>query len=632
VGRHFDVALPICAEPIIAGEKPRIDDLQAWWLAAIGRLKPGRTIEQASAQLAGVSPGIFAATVPPEYDGPDRRNYLRFKLGALPAASGVSSLRTRYETPLWLLLATSGLVLLIACANLANLMVARASARQREMAVRLALGASRGRLVRQLLAESLLLAVLGAACGAGLAQALGRALVSFLSTQQMRLALDLAPDWRVLAFTAGLAVLTCVLFGLAPAVQAARTAPGEAMKAGGRGMTAGSERVGLRRALVVSQVALSLMLLVGALLFVRTLRNLLTVNAGFQRDHILVCDVDLSPLRLPLERRTAYKRELLERLRAAAGVMSAADTHIAPMSGSGWNDLVNIPDSEVRRRLVNFNRVSPGYFRTMATPLLTGRDFNDTDAAGSPPVAIVTETFARKLLNGANPVGRSLSVVQQAGKPDSVYEIVGLVKDSKYFDLREEFAPIAFLAVAQDEQPSLEATFVIRSDQPLPALVSSVKRAVWEASPAMVIGFSVLQTTIREALLRERLMATLSGFFGFLAALLAMIGLYGVISYTVVRRRNEIGVRMALGANPRDILALVMREAATLLGIGLAVGTALALLAGRTASALLFGVRPSDPFTLAIAVAGLAGVAAAASLLPALRASTLDPMKALREE
>jgi putative ABC transport system permease protein len=632
VGRRFDVALPLCAEQIIQSENPNIINPQAWWLGAIGRLKAGWTIDQASAQLAAISPGIFEATLPFAYDGTDTKNYLQFALGALPGSSGVSSVREQYENPLWLLMAISGLVLLIACANLANLMVARASSRQREMAMRLALGASRNRLIRQMLAESLLLAVIGAAFGTALAQILSRLLITFLSTERTQLFLDLQPDWRVLAFTAGLAILTCVLFGLMPAIQSASTEPGELMKGQGRGNTAGRERLGVRRTLVVSQVALSLVLLVGALLFVRTFRNLVTLEAGFRQDNLLVTIIDLTPVRLPAEQRNAYKQNLLDHIRAIPGVNSAADISIVPLSGSGWNENISIQGKGVQREIANFNQVSPGYFRTVGTPLLAGRDFNERDTATTPYVAIVTETFAKKFLKGSNPVGTTFGKIQQEGKPDRIYQIVGLVKDTKYFSLREDFTPIVFIAEAQDNQPWPDSQVIIRSYEPLSRIVTSVKQVVAEVDPNLVIDFKNFQTLIRESLIRERLMAMLSGFFGFLAAVLAMIGLYGVISYLVIRRRNEIGIRMALGANQRSILSLIMREAAILLGIGLAIGTILALIAGRTARALLFGMQPSDPITLTLAITGLAAIALFASFLPARRAASVNPMQALREE
>src|SRR5437868_4402883 len=324
VGRNFDVALPICAEPVVNGERSLLNTPEGWWLAAIGRLKPGWSVARASAQLAAISPAVLQATLPPGYDSINREQYLQLRLGASPAASGISQLREDYGTPLWLLIAITGLVLLIACANLANLMMARASARQGEMAVRLALGASRARLIRQVLAESLLLAVIGAVCGAALAGLLSRTLVSYLSTQDNQVFLHIAFDWRVLGFTAALAIFTCLLFGLTPALQAAGTAPGDAMKASSRSLTTGGRRFSLRRALVVSQMALSLVLLVGALLFVRTFRNLATLDTGFHRDHILVANLDFSNLNLPPGRRAAFKQALADHIAAMSGVTAAA--------------------------------------------------------------------------------------------------------------------------------------------------------------------------------------------------------------------------------------------------------------------------------------------------------------------
>lgn len=632
VGQKFDIALPVCAEAIIHPEEPLIRKHYGWWLAAIGRLKPGWTLNRAITQLAAISPALFQATLPPEYGARDRKNYLSFKLEAVPAASGVSHLRRDYEQPLCLLMAISGLVLLIACANLANLMLARSSARQREMAVRLALGASRIRLARQVLAESALLSGTGALLGIGLAQILSRLLISFLSAQDNHLLLDLQPDWRVLAFTAAVAVLTCLLFGLMPALRSARTAPGEAMKANGRSLTAGPARFGIRRALVISQVALSLVLVVGALLFVRTFRNLITLDAGFQQDHILFADVDLSPLKLPVDRRTAYRRELRQRVRAIPGVLAAADTTIVPLSDSGWNDNLTFPGMPASRSWANFNRVSDDYFKTLGTPFLAGRDFNDTDTINSPLVAIVTQKFAQKYFNGANPVGKTFGVVQYSGQPDHIYQIVGMVKDVRYNDLREDFTPIVFIDETQNPEPAPEADLVLRSDESMADLISSVKRVVGEMNPGLIINFAPFRTIVRQGLLRERLMAMLSGFFGILAAVLAMIGLYGVISYIVVQRRNEIGIRMAMGADRGNILRIMMTEAAVLLGIGIVIGGVLAVLGAQTAGALLFGLRPGDPLTLLLAIAGLGVVALAASFLPAQRATTIDPMQALRDE
>jgi putative ABC transport system permease protein len=634
VGRSFDVAIPICSEPMIHGEQSMLDMRHGWWLAAMGRLKPGWTLAQATAQLTAVSPAMLEATLPPVLNADAAKHYSAYRFGAFSADTGFSELRRDYQSPLWLLLATAGLVLLIACANLANLMLARASAREREIGIRLSLGASRGRLVRQLLSESLLLAAVGAALGAALAQWLSSFLVAFLSTQGNRLFVDLQPDWRVLGFTAGLAGLTTVLFGLTPALRATRVAPVEVLKSNGRGLTTGRERFSLRRGLVVSQVAISLVLLVGALLFVRTLRNLLTLDAGFRQDGILITDLDLTRLKLPAERRQTFKREVLDRIRAVPGILSAADTTIIPVGGNWWNDFVRIDGAEKRKteHVPNFSRISPGYFKTLDIQFLAGRDFDDRDTATSPKVAIVNQSFARKLLDGANPIGRTFHIEDYVGRPRPSYEIVGLVKDTKYGDLRDDFGPIVFVAAAQDDRPDQSAQFLIRSDLPLAGLLSDVKRTIGEASPEINLEFHVFKSQVRDSLLRERLMATLSGFFGFLAALLATIGLYGLISYTVVRRTNEIGIRMALGAQRGDVVRMILREAGILLGIGLATGVGLSLMAAKTASSLLFGLKPSDPLTLAAAIAALAAVTLAASFLPAQRASRLDPMVALRDE
>ena len=628
VGQNFDVAVAICSEPVFSTKGSLMDRPDSWWIATIGRLKPGWTIERASAQLAAISPGIFAATLPGEYDGVQKKDYLSFRLDAAPAATGVSSLRHDYEDSLWLLLALSGLVLLIACANLANLMLARASVRQREMALRLTLGASRSRLIRQLLAESLLLAGLGTIAGALLAQIVSRVLVAFLSTQDNQIFVELTPDWRVLGFAVGLAILTCVLFGLAPAMQASRTDPGVVMKTGGRGATAARDRLLLRRALVVSQIALSLVLLTGALLFVRTFRNLTTLNAGFQQDHLLVVDFDFSPLKLATASQMAYKQELLARMQSIPGVSSAAETLFSPLSNSGWDNNIDVPNGP-QREDVNLARVSPGYFRTMETAFVAGRDFNQTDTPTSPRVAIVNEAFAHKFMGGANPLGR---IINDTGKPDQTYQIVGLVKNTKYYHLREDPTPIVFVSFTQANGPQERSELMIRSDEPLLPLISSIKRTANDINPSLVLTFTVLKTQIREGLLREQLMATLSGFFGVLATILAMVGLYGVISYMVVRRRNEIGVRIALGANRNDILVMVLKEAAILLLIGLAIGTVLALAAGTAATSMLYGLKPGDPWTLGAAISGMIIVALLASLLPAQRAATVHPMEALREE
>jgi len=628
IGQDFDVAVALCSEPTLTGKNPWSDSNMTWWLAVMGRLKPGWTPERASAQLDAISPGIFAATLPEKYDAVDKKQYLHFRLGATRADKGVSRLRNDRDNPLNILLGLSGLVLLLACANLANLLLARASSRQREMALRLTLGASRSRLMRQVLAESLLLAIIGTAAGVALAQLLSRALISMLGSSQGSIFLDVTLDWRVLGFAAGLAILTCILFGLTPALQASHTDPGAAMKASGRGVTSGRNHFLLRRILVVSQVALSLVLLVGAMLFARSFRNLLTLDTGFEQDHLLVASFDYTPLQIPMERRAAYKRELAERMRAIPGVQSVAGVFVVPISHSGWDDNIDVPGGP-QRKDTQFNSVSSGFFQTMRVSMLSGRDFNDTDTPTSPRVAIVNETFAKKFFQGANPVGK---VVNDSGKPDKTYQIIGLVKDTKYHNMREDFQPTLFVASSQEKEPGEGLTLMIRSNESTESLISSVKRVAQEMNSAMVLNFSTFKIQVRDDLVGERLMATLTGFFGVLAIVLAMVGIYGVISYMVIRRRNEIGVRMALGAARGTILFMVLRESLLLLAIGAVVGAGLALAAGTAAASMLYGLKPHDPLTLGASVLCLAVIVIVASFVPARRAATVDPMVVLREE
>ena len=633
VGHRYDVAVPVCADPLFFEDhKGRIPGQTAWWLSSMGRLKPGWTVERARTYLQTLSPGIMQATLPPAYRPDDAKRYLANKLDVTRGATGVSGLRREYESPLWLLLATTGLVLLIACANLANLLLARASVREREIAIRQAIGASRSRLIAQLLAESMLLSLAGTALGALAAQALSRGLIAFLSSPNNPVFVGLELDLRVLVFTAGVAVGTCLLFGLLPALRATRISPASAMRAGGRGLTEGRERFGLRRVLVVAQVSLSLVLLVGALLFVRSLEKLLAVDAGFRAEGITAVNLDLRPAHYAKDRLPLAYREVLDRLRAAPGVTSAAQVLLMPVSGGGWDENTWADGSTAKHSDCYFNRVSPNYFRTMGTGFVSGRDFDDRDTVGGARIAIVNEAFARTIFGGANPLGRSFRIEGPAGKPDPIFEVVGVVRNTKYYEIREDFMPIAFFPSAQDDNPGTEATFVVRGPASPGEMTRSVASLVAQVHPGIGIEFRALSDRIQESLLRDRLMAILAGAFGVLAAMLATLGLYGVIAYMVARRRNEIGVRVALGADRSRVVMLVLREAALLLAVGLAIGTGLALWTGRAAGALLFGLKPYDPASLAAAVLLLASVALLASYWPALRASRVEPMSALRAE
>ena len=638
VGDRFDVAVPVCAEPIIGEQFSRITGDRAredWWLSVFGRLKPGWDLKRASAQLAVIASASLHETIPPQYDAEGVKHYLDYNFEAWPAANGFSQMRRDSSDPLWLLLGLSGLVLLIACANLANLMLARASAREREVAVRLALGASRARLIRQLLSESALLAIAGAVCGAVLAAALSRFLITFIATADNPVFLDMPTDWRVLGFAAALAVLTTLLFGLAPALRARNVPAGAVLKTGGRGMTAGRERFRFQRVLVASQVALSLVLLAGALLFAQSLRNLMTRDPGFQQNGVLVAGLDFTRLKIAAEQQEPFTRDLLERIRAIPEVAAAATANRFPVSGSTSNDWVLDDKGGHPNGAAWEDYVSPGYFQAIEIPILAGRDFNSNDTGGSPRVAIVNQTFVKTFLKGAkNAVGQQFRVWAPPGQPGRYYTVVGEVKDSVYEDLHEPVPAVMYFPRTQLVPPFIYpgAEFLIRSRAGVAGLFNSVKETVGGVSPEIDIQFKVLRARIRESLVQDELMATLCGFFGGLAVLLAAIGLYGVISYTVAQRTNEIGVRMALGSQRGGVIRLILGEVAILVGIGLAVGMALTLAGSKAASSLLFGLKPRDPLTLALAVFILAAIGLASSFLPARRASRLDPMAALRYE
>ena len=599
----------------------------------IGRLRPQWTLAQASRHLHAISPALFEATVPSGYSTTTEESYRKLRLTAVRAENGVSLIRRTYDTSLWLLLGITGLVLLIACANLANLMLARASAREREMAVRLAIGASRRRLLRQLLTESLLLAASGAALGVGLARGLCGVIVSFVSTQGDPLRLDLTTDGRVLAFTAAVAVATCVVFGLSPALRSSRMEPSAAMRASGRGLTSGREGLSFQRLLVVTQIAVSLVLLVGALLLRQSFGNLLNLDPGFRPAGILAVFLDLTRVDLPARRPEALTRELLNLVRALPQVESAATTTNIPLSGTSWTMGIQVADAEREQSgSSKVTWVSSGYFRTMEIPLLAGRDFDDRDTETSRRVAVVNQTFGRRFFGSADPVGRTFRTGAEPNYPEAVYEIVGVVKDTKYSGLRTEIPPIAFAPAPQYPNPRPAAALLIRSSAPLGGVMASVKREVGGRYPEIYVESAVLQEEVRAALLPERIMAALSGFFGVLATALAMIGLYGVVSYLVVRRRNEIGIRIALGAAAADVLRMVLKDGLRLVIVGVAIGVPATLVVTRLASALLFGVSPADPPTIAAATLVMITVAALASFLPARRASRLDPMVALRHE
>ena len=630
VGRTFDVVIPMCAEPLVRGTDAGTGVERFWWLDIMGRLKPGWTVDRAAAHLAAISPGVFNATVSPTYNAEQAATFKSFTFTAVTAQTGVSNLRTDYAAHLWILLGATGLVLLITCANLANLMLARATARQREIAVRLAIGASRWRIVRQMVTESLLIAALGAIGGGLLARWLSEGLVAFLSTDSNRIFMDLSPDWKVFAFLAVLAATASILFGLSPALKATGVDPGKGIQAGGRSSSEGHEAFAVRRGLVVLQVALSLVLVVGAVLFGRSLRNLSTVDYGFNSKGIIATNIDLRRTAVTEEGRQQAFAAVMARIRAVPGVLRASETFIVPMSNSDWNGKI-VVDGVVQEVPTHFNQVGGEYFATTETPMIAGRTFDSRDRIGSTVVAIVNETFARNYFKGENPVGKRFALEPSPGDATPVYEVVGLAKDTKILDVRERPRPIAYIATTQESRLPPWFDLLVRTDLPLSTITPSLTRAVLEATPGAAVEYSTITSYVQDALVTERLMATLSGFFGVLAMLIATIGLYGVMSYMVTRRKVEIGVRMALGADPGTVIRMVLAESGMLLTAGITAGLVLAIIGSRYAATLLFGVKAWDPVSFGLAAAVLATVSLLAAWIPARRASRLAPTIALRE-
>ncbi len=623
VGRNFDVAFPNCARAAWASS---LDRRSLWNLFVVGRLKPDWTVERAASHLATASKAWFETVPPGGYDAKHLDTWYRFRLTAEPGGHGVSGLRNEYQRSLWILLGITGLVLAIACANLANLQLARAAARESEIAVRLALGASRQRLVAQLLSESLLLAVAGVALGLIFASRFSRALLRFLDSEGHPLMLDLTPDWRLLLFTTLAGTLTCVLFGLVPALKASR---GRRI-ATARSSTQNRQQFSIQRLLITTQIAISLVLLIGAVLFVQSLRAIQHVSAGFYQDGVIFSSVALGP---PWPDRQAIRpmqRETLELVRAIPGIESASTTTHKPLTGSGWT--LNLDAPPGAQDSSKFVWAGPGYFRTMGIRLLTGRDFNDFDTEGSAKVLLVNETFARLVFPGADPIGKTVRSLAEPGYPEATYEVIGVVSDTKYDDLRNPFPPIAYGPELQNPEWGPWMSIVVRSSLPAPVTAAALKKTIAERWPASrVLSQFELRGMVNERLVRERMLAWLSGLFGALACLLAMLGLYGVISYMTARRRKEIGIRLALGATRASVTRLVVGQVMVPLAMGSLGGASIAFALAQTVSSLLFGIAPRGVFTFVACSAALGAVVLAASLVPAVRAARLNPVATLRD-
>jgi len=638
VGRSFDVAVPLGDEPLVRGKESFLDERSAWWLDILVRMKPGQTIEQATLALRGTQPQIRQATLP-NWDAQGLKEYLGTPFVLQPAAGGSSQFRNQYREPLLIILAIVGLVLLIACANIANIMLARANARRHELGLRIALGASRWRIARQLLTESMLLSVLGAALGLVFAAWGSALLVAQLTTFRENVFLDISLDWRVMAFTAGVAITTALLFGMVPAFRAGRVEPNDALKEQSRTVSGERHRM-LGQPLVVVQVALSLVLVVAAGLFLRSFAALAMQKVGFDREALLVVNLDVQTSGVESAERPHMLEQVLASVQRVPGVARAGLSGIPPMSGMGWNNFVEVPGgTKVSRRdsVVWLNGITPGWFATYGTALINGRDFSPGDRKGTPGVVIVNQAFVAKFLAGANPLGR---IVRQPSygfggndQPVPSWQIVGVVANAAYRTPREPAPPTLYQSFDQsDMREAPYATLTVRSALDNPALLTrSVAAAIGTVNPRLALTFLPMTDQISGLVVRERLVAMLAGFFGGLALLLAAIGLYGITSYGVSRRRTEIGIRMALGADAGAVVRLVLGRAALLVGLGVVIGAGLSLWASSFVASLLYGLTPRDPITLAGAAVTLAAVGAFAAWLPARRAARIDPIDVLRE-
>ena len=636
--RSPQVRIPILMKPLMTAASDNLGDRRRQWVQIFARRKPGYTIESAQASLQPLLTGTLRAELEsPALRETSKRNrdlFLARKILTESAANGYSSLPTSYSKALVALMCMAGVALLIACFNVASLLIARAAARQKELAMRLAVGASRGQLLRQLLMESAVLSTLGGALGLLLSVAMVRGLLHFLPANGMLTTLRAEPDWRIFAFNIALALVTALLFGLAPARQALKVDLWSTLKdaAGSVGGNRGS--VTLRKSLVTAQVAFSFLLVSGALLFSRTLLNLKTTNSGFRdMDNLVTFQIDPARSGYSLTRLKDFYQRLLESLRSLPQVKSAGFAWVPLLSGreADWDVLVEGMPAEGRESQAWVNGLSPGYWRTMGVPMLEGRDFEDGDVNGRPKVAIVNRKFARDIFGNRSPIGLRIGLDTGRGAKADI-EIVGLVEDSLYEGPRQGVRRQVFFPFPQMNQ-SVGAAFYIHTSTDSATMFATLRRNVAELDPTMPIyEMKMLADQLDETLGTERLTATLSAAFGILATLLAAVGLYGVMALTVARRTREIGLRMALGARQGALLWMVMREAFELFGAGLALGVPCAYLLGRYVSSQLFGVLPADLGTAVAALMALAMVTAGAAFVPARRASRIDPIRALHDE
>jgi predicted permease len=646
VGREPDLWWPMRMLPQVEPGNKDLKNLGSWWLRIMARRHPGASIEQARAEMDVIFQQLladYAAARAAKWGPTERRNFLERRIELQSGSTGWTWLRKRFAQPLQILMAVVGLVLLIACANVANLLLARAATRQREIAVRLAIGAGRLRLIRQLLTESVLLALAGGALGLLFANWGSRMLLAYLP-QQAAAAFDVSPDARIFGFTMAISLLTGALFGLAPALRATRVDLTSALKDQSIGIRKGRFRLKLNKFLVVTQVALSLFLLVGAGLFVRTLQNLKGLDAGFDRENVVLFDIEPGKEYDRARRINLYK-QLSERLEALPGARLASLSSQSLLAGGSYEQKVSVegytsqPDENM---YCHGLYVGPKFFSAMGIPLLAGRDIGPQDErqieeGGTPQsgvrielrVALINQTMAQYFFPNQNPIGKRFYLGSKGSNP---VEIIGLVKDAKYQTLREK-TPRTFYLPYFHESGVGGITFALRNDGAQAGFAAAVQNAVREIDPKLqALDLRTMNDVVNTSLAQERFLAQLAGFFSLLALLLASIGLYGVMSYDAARRTREMGIRMALGARAPDLISMVMRESMLLVVIGVIIGLGAAVVTTRFVSSLLYGLEPNDPATITLAAVVMIAVAAVAGYLPARRASKVDPITALRCE
>ena len=626
VGRRADVIVPFGAATLIPGR----DNLQVTIMA---RRRADETVEAATVALRRLQPQIREASLPqgPQWRQQDLDAYLRDGFLLLPGATGNSRLRLRYERPLGLLMAVVGLVLLITSANITNLLLARATDRRREHQVRAALGASRWRLIRGLLAESLVITSVGAALGLALASSGSSLVVRQISTRLNPIYLDVSIDSTVALFAIAVTGLVTLLAGIVPAVRSTQLVHSTLLRT--TGPNEGGRFFGPSAALIVLQVALSVVLVVGAGLFLRTFWSLMTVPLGFEPERVLMAGVNAADARVPPSQRLLMFQRVRDAVRSVPGVADAAFSFLTPVSGPILLRPIEGRSISERERMSSVNLVSPGWFRTLGTPIVAGREFVDADRAGATPVVVVNEAFVRKFLNSSNPLGQVVRMGIVGPNAGSA-EVVGVAEDAVYSSLREPAPPTVYFPLAQLQSvPPASLTLNVRSETAAPLYMArSITAAIGTVDRDAALTFRPLTEQINASVAQERILALLSGFFGGFAVLLAGLGLFGITAYSVSRRRREIGIRMALGADPGSVIRLVLGRVCLVIAAGVVIGAAASMWTTQLTASLLFGLQPRDPVTLALAIATLSGTGLLAALPPAWDASQVDPSVALRSD